>query len=80
MFGRRTEAYRVFSARAISNALEREGFRVVSEHRQFVLPIALHKRVGSESWTRRIEAALDHAGLLRRFGSPVTVAAERCGS
>lgn len=79
-FDRRTEAYRVFSARAIAHALEREGFRVVGEHRQFVLPIALHKRVGSASWTRRVEAALDRAGLLRRFGSPVTVAAERCGS
>lgn len=80
LFDRRTEAYRVFSARAIASALEREGFRVVGEHRQFVLPIAFHKRVGSEAWTRRIEAPLDRAGLLRRFGSPVTVAAQRCGS
>ncbi len=76
----RTEAYRVFSPRAVARALDREGFRVAGEHRQFVLPIALHKRVGSESFTRRVEGFLDRVGLLARFGSPVTIVAERCRS
>lgn len=74
------EAYRVFAPRAIVRALAGEGFAVRGEHRQFVLPIALHKRINSEAWTRRVEAALAHAGLMRRFGSPVTIVAERCAS
>jgi ubiquinone/menaquinone biosynthesis C-methylase UbiE len=80
LFDSRVEAYRVFSARTVARALQAEGFRVTGEHRQFVLPIALHKRVGSEAWTRRTEAWLTRAGLMRRFGSPVTIVAERCAS
>ena len=71
------EAYRVFSPGAVSRALAAAGFRVTAEHRQFVLPIALHKRVNSEAWTRRVEGAMERAGVMRRFGSPVTVVAER---
>jgi ubiquinone/menaquinone biosynthesis C-methylase UbiE len=71
------EAYRVFSPRAVARVLAEAGFRVTGQHRQFVLPIALHKRVGSEAWTRRVEGAMERAGLMRLFGSPVTVVAER---
>lgn len=74
------EAYRVFAPRAVTRALAAQGFVVTGEHRQFVLPIALHKRINSEAWTRRVEDAMDHAGLMRRFGSPVTIVAERCAS
>jgi ubiquinone/menaquinone biosynthesis C-methylase UbiE len=76
----RIEAYRVFSSRAIRAALREQGFRVAGEYRQFVLPIALHKRIGSEAWTRRVERLLARVGLLRLFGSPVTIVAERCAS
>lgn len=76
----RVEAYRVFGPAAIRRAFADEGFRVASEHRQFVLPIALHKRIGSERWTRRFEGLLARAGLTRVFGSPVTIVAERCAS
>jgi ubiquinone/menaquinone biosynthesis C-methylase UbiE len=79
-FDARVEAYRVFSSRAIAHVLESHGFRVTGEHRQFVLPIALHKRVGSETWTKRTEAWMTRAGLMRRLGSPVTIVAERCAS
>lgn len=74
------EAYRVFSSGAVARELKAEGFDIRGEHRQFVLPIALHKRVNSEAWTRRIEGLMDRTGLMRRFGSPVTIVAERCGS
>jgi SAM-dependent methyltransferase len=70
-------AYRVFSASSVAAALAGAGFRVVDEHRQFVLPIALHKRVNSEAWTRRVESLMDRAGLMRLLGSPVTVVAQR---
>ena len=71
------EAYRVFSPAAVARALEGAGFHVTGEHRQFVLPIALHKRLNSESWTRRVEGTMERTGLMRLFGSPVTVVAER---
>ena len=45
--GVRTEAYRVFSDRQIADALTAGGFRIRSLHRQFVLPIAFHKTIGS---------------------------------
>jgi 2-polyprenyl-3-methyl-5-hydroxy-6-metoxy-1,4-benzoquinol methylase len=79
-FGARVEAYRVFRRSAIVAALEANGFRLTGEHRQFVLPIALHKRLNSEAATARIERGFSRAGLTRAFGSPVTSVAERCAS
>jgi len=78
--GWRTEPYRVFSHRAVASALRANGFRIVGMHRQFVLPIAFHKQLNSAVLTGRIEGALSRVGLARFFGSPVTVAAERCAS
>ena len=78
--GAKTEPYRVFSHRAIADAFDRNGFRIRSVHRQFVLPIAFHKAIGSRRFTLWSENLLDHAGLLKPFGSPVTLVAERCGS
>jgi SAM-dependent methyltransferase len=79
-FGARVEAYRVFSRRAVKAALEANGFRIVETHRQFVLPIAIHKKLGSLATTERLEGALSRAGLTGLAGSPVTIAAERCAS
>jgi 2-polyprenyl-3-methyl-5-hydroxy-6-metoxy-1,4-benzoquinol methylase len=76
----RTEAYRVFTDRAIADAFRACGFEVRSRRRQFVLPIALHKMIGSRRFTERTERWLDRAGLLTRIGSPVTLVAERCAS
>ena len=76
--GARTEPYRVFSDREIAGALTTAGFRIRSVHRQFVLPIAFHKLFASRRLTLAIEALLDRIGLLRIFGSPVTLVAERC--
>jgi SAM-dependent methyltransferase len=77
--GRDVESYRVFRSRAVSSELARLGFRVTRSHKQFVLPIALHKLVGSPLFTRRVEHALASTGMLHLAGSPVTIAAERCG-
>jgi len=77
-FGARNEPYRVFSPREIEDTFTRLGFRIRSVHRQFVLPIAFHKLIGSRRFTSGIERLLDRAGLLKVFGSPVTLVAERC--
>ena len=76
--GRPVEAYRVLRGADVRRTLERAGFRVERCHRQFVLPIALHKAVGSRGLTVGVERALAAVGLLRLFGSPVTVVAVRC--
>lgn len=76
--GGRTEPYRVFSHAQVVDALRRSGFRVRSVHRQFVLPIAVHKAINSPRFTVTVEGWLDRIGLLRLFGSPVTLVAERC--
>ncbi|HEY7448678.1 MAG TPA: class I SAM-dependent methyltransferase [Vicinamibacterales bacterium] len=78
--GRQVEAYRVLSSRAVRQEVERHGFRILTVHRQFVLPIAFHKLVGSRTFTLTLERGLAAAGLLRVAGSPVTVVAERCAS
>ena len=78
--GAPVEAYRVFSRRSIEAALRTNGFRLRDTHRQFVLPIAFHKRLNSGPATERIEGGLRSAGLTRLLGSPVTVVAERCAS
>ena len=78
--GARVEAYRVFSHSAVLSTLRTHGFDITASHKQFVLPIAVHKALGSASLTRRIEAALAAVGLRRLLGSPVTLVAERSTS
>jgi ubiquinone/menaquinone biosynthesis C-methylase UbiE len=75
--GRSSEPYRVFSDRRIRRELETHGFRITSIHRQFVLPIAVHKAIGSPRFTEISEQWLSRIGLLRLFGSPVTIYAAR---
>lgn len=76
-FGLSSEPYRVFLDSQIRTELERHGFRITSVHRQFVLPIAVHKTIGSRPFTEQSERWLARLGMLRLFGSPVTVYAER---
>jgi hypothetical protein len=78
--GRNVEAYRVFRHSDIARELERHGFRITAVHKQFVLPIALHKAAGSTAVTRGIEGMLAGVGMLRLAGSPVTISAKRCAS
>ncbi|MEW5982036.1 MAG: class I SAM-dependent methyltransferase [Acidobacteriota bacterium] len=78
--GREVEAYRVLRLASVKAVLDECGYRVDRVHRQFVLPIALHRAIGSRAVTERCERSLAAVGLLRLFGSPVTVVAVRCGS
>jgi ubiquinone/menaquinone biosynthesis C-methylase UbiE len=78
--GARNEPYRVFMSGTIAREFASHGFEIRADHRQFVLPIALHKAIGSPALTRAIENVFRRIGLLRLFGSPVTIVAERCAS
>lgn len=75
--GGRTEAYRVLRHGEVVRALAAAGFRVTGTHRQFVLPIALHKAARSRAFTRSVEGVFARLGFLKLLGSPVTVVAER---
>ena len=75
--GRAVEAYRVFSVRDVTAAVESQGFRVAAVRRQFVLPINLHKKMGSLRLTHVTEGVFRAAGLLAAFGSPATLVAHR---
>jgi ubiquinone/menaquinone biosynthesis C-methylase UbiE len=76
-FGANVEAYRVLAERDVRTTLASHGFRVVMIRRQFVLPIAFHKRVASFRVTLWIERVLASLGVLHVLGTPVTVVAER---
>jgi len=70
-------SYRVLSRREVDGALARSHFRVRSVHRQYVLPMWFHRAIGSRRFTAWLEDRLDRMGLLKAFGSPVTICAER---
>jgi hypothetical protein len=70
----------VFTEAAMRREFRRHGFAVTRVHRQFVLPIGLHKAIGSRAFTERLEGGLARLGLLWLAGSPVTLLAERCAS
>lgn len=76
--GAQTEPYRVLTDRGVTRALQASGFRVRSAHHQFFLPIALHKAIGSERFSLVSRTLSARTGLLRLFGTPVTLVAERC--
>jgi len=78
--GAKTEPYRVFFDGEIARAFAASGFRIQAIHRQFVLPIAVHKAIGSPRFTRGSESLLERLRLLPLVGSPVTVLAERCAT
>jgi SAM-dependent methyltransferase len=78
VIGLRTEPYRVLGQTQIVRELTKAGYRVRSLHRQFVLPITLHKAIGSRRFTLFVERLLARVGLLSVLGSPVTLVAERC--
>ena len=73
--GRR--AYRTLSRGHVEQALARSNFRIRSVHRQYVLPMWFHRAIGSRHFTAWLEDRLDRMGLLKVFGSPVTICAER---
>lgn len=76
-FGRNVETYHVLGNGDVRSALAANGFMIVKIHKQFVLPIGLHKFVGSKKFTETSEKFLAAIGLLKIFGAPVTILAER---
>jgi glycosyltransferase involved in cell wall biosynthesis/SAM-dependent methyltransferase len=78
--GARTEPYRVLSERVVAAQLASLGFRIRATHRQFALPIAVHKMIGSPQFTAASESLFDRVNVTQIIGTPVTIVAERCKS
>lgn len=72
-----TRTFASFSPRFIRSAFERQGFRVAAERPQYLLPMALHRLLGSRPLSRAIEAPAAWLGVTRGFGSPTIVRADR---
>ncbi len=74
---RDVQAYRTFRLSRLTEDLSAEGFRVVEVHREFVVPLAVHRLIGSRRFSEAVEGALARFGLARRFGAPATIFCER---
>lgn len=72
-----TRPFRVFDDDEVRRALEACGLRVTGERRQFALPMALHRAMGTAALSRAAEGVLRGIGLTARLGSPVVLRAER---
>lgn len=71
-----TRPFTVFSDAEIEGALAVSGLHVTGRRPQFLLPMALHRAVGSASLARTLEGAAALARLTPLLGSPVIIRAE----
>ncbi|MBN2370305.1 MAG: methyltransferase domain-containing protein [Vicinamibacteria bacterium] len=72
-----TRPYRVFRDAEIAAVFARRGFTITGRRPQFLLPMALHRAMGSAGLSRSIESLAMRLSLTRVFGSPVIARAER---
>jgi ubiquinone/menaquinone biosynthesis C-methylase UbiE len=75
--GSTSQPYRVFFDHQLRAAFRRNGFRMRSVDRHFVLPIGFYKLVGSSRFAETLEDVLRRLGVARLLASPVTALAER---
>ena len=68
LVGRRVEAYHVLRTGAVRSVLHANGFEVVKMDRQFVLPIAFHKWIGSNSFYCQFRACAGGHGSIAWVG------------
>ncbi len=72
-----TQTYKTFFIRGVIDELQKNQFQVVTIHRQFFLPIAVHRWLDNPMLSDRVEKIFKITGLLRLLGAPVTVKAKR---
>ncbi|MEK6813496.1 MAG: class I SAM-dependent methyltransferase [Nitrospirota bacterium] len=70
---RDVQAYRTFRLSRLTEELGAEGFRVLEVHREFVVPLAVHRLIGSRRLSEGVEGIMTRLGLARRFGAPATI-------
>jgi hypothetical protein len=74
-----TRPFLVFRDGDVRDAFAAAGFTVTATPRQFFVPMALHRGIGSGAVSRSLEAAAGALGLVRALGSPVVLRAEPRG-
>ncbi len=72
-----TRPFTLFAPDEIRSAFLAEGFRLAASRPQFLWPMVLHRMLGRAALCRALEAPGNVTGLLRLFGSPVIVRADR---
>lgn len=77
LLGKETKPYKTFLISSIKKELENNGFKIISVHKQFVLPFKFHRMIGNLYFTKITEGFLRCLGLKRLFGAPVTIKAEK---
>ncbi len=71
-----TRPFLVFRDSEVSRAFEAAGYRVSGRRREYFVPMALHRALGSGRVSRGLETACAGLGLRAAFGSPVILRAE----
>jgi SAM-dependent methyltransferase len=74
---RNTRPYAVFQPAEVRAAFAARGFEVHREQPQFLLPMVLHRWIGSAGLARALELPGRLIGLRRLLGSPVIIRADR---
>jgi 2-polyprenyl-3-methyl-5-hydroxy-6-metoxy-1,4-benzoquinol methylase len=74
---RNTRPYAVFQPAEVRAAFAARGFAVRREQPQFLLPMVLHRWIGSAGLARALELPGRLIGLRRLLGSPVIIRADR---
>lgn len=72
-----TRTFLCFRPGEVLEELARHGFGRPVSHREFFIPMVVHRKVGRAGFTRGVERASAALGLTRAFGSPVVLCVER---
>ncbi len=75
-----TRPFMVFRDRELLAAFAEHGFQATGRCAQFLLPMALHRALGSVRLSRASERVAARSGLTRIWGSPVILRVEPQGS
>lgn len=72
-----TRTYKCFNRREVIDAFAQNQFQLSQLKGQFVLPMALHRMLGTAMVSKFAEAVAQKSGLTQLFGSPVVLKAQR---
>ncbi len=61
----------------VTEAFTSLGFTVTSVNKQFAMPLALHRAIGSSGFSQHLEQVCETTGLTSLIGSPIIISAER---
>jgi ubiquinone/menaquinone biosynthesis C-methylase UbiE len=77
--GSNVSPYRTFLQTDLERELTRNDFEVVIVEKQFVLPLKVHRTLGSLRFTKASEGFLGFIGMTKLLGAPILIKAARKG-